>query len=185
MAGSPGHRVIGLAILAAVFICYSLIAAPLDRLSITAPIVFVLTGLLLGLASPDWLGAVDDPVTVKHIAEVTLALLLFADASTLRWRQLREEGGLPIRLLLIAFPLTVLAGIGAGMWLVPAAGGVAVALAASILAPTDAALGLGVFTNPSVPGRIRRALNVESGLNDGMATPLVTLFLAMLVAQEG
>jgi sodium/hydrogen antiporter len=177
--------VIGLTILAAVFIGYSLIAAPLDRRSITAPIVFVLTGLVLGLGSPDWLAGVDDPETVKRIAELTLALLLFADASTLRWRQLREEGNLPIRLLLIGFPLTVLAGIGAGMWLVPAAGWVAVALAASILAPTDAALGLGVFTNPSVPGRIRRALNVESGLNDGMATPLVTLFLALLVAQEG
>jgi sodium/hydrogen antiporter len=56
---------------------------------------------------------------------------------------------------------------------------------ASILTPTDAALGLGIFTNRSVPGRIRRALNVESGLNDGMATPFVTLFLAVLVAQEG
>ena len=176
---------IGLSILAAVFIGYSLIAAALDRWSITAPIVFVLTGVLLGLATPDWLGAVGDPKTVKHIAELTLALLLFADASTLRWGQLREEGNLPIRLLLIGFPLTVLAGIGAGMWLVPTAGLVAVALAASILAPTDAALGLRVFTNPSVPGRIRRALNVESGLNDGMATPLVTLFLALLVAQEG
>ncbi|HWL48817.1 MAG TPA: cation:proton antiporter, partial [Acidimicrobiia bacterium] len=122
---------IGLSILAAVFIGYSLIAAPLDRRSITAPIVFVSTGLLLGLATPDWLGAVDDPETVKHIAELTLALLLFADASTLRWGQLREEGNLPIRLLLIGFPLTVLAGIGAGMWLVPTAGLVAVALAAS------------------------------------------------------
>ena len=176
---------IGLAILAAVFICYSLVARRLDKWSITAPMVFVLTGALLGLVAPDWLGHIGDPETVKHIAELTLALLLFADASTLRWRELREDGGLPIRLLLIGFPLTVLAGFGLGMWLVPAAGWAAAALAASILAPTDAALGLGVFTNLSVPGRIRRALNVESGLNDGMATPLVTLFLAVLVAQEG
>lgn len=176
---------IGLSILAGVFVCYSLVAARLDRWSITAPIVFVLTGVLLGLGSSDWLGAVDDPETVKHIAELTLALLLFADASTLRWSQLREDGGLPLRLLLIAFPLTVLAGFGVGAWLVPTAGWAAAALAASILAPTDAALGLGVFTNQAVPGRIRRALNVESGLNDGMATPLVTLFLAVLVAQEG
>jgi NhaP-type Na+/H+ or K+/H+ antiporter len=78
-----------------------------------------------------------------------------------------------------------MAGIGLGIWLVPAAGWAASALAATILAPTDAALGLGVFTNESVPGRIRRALNIESGLNDGMATPLVTLFLALLVAEEG
>jgi len=176
--------VIGLAILSAVFISYSLVAARLDKWSITAPMVFVLTGTLIGLGAPEWLGPVGEPETVKHIAELTLALLLFADASTLRWRELREDGGLPIRLLLIGFPLTVLAGFGVGMWLVPAAGWAAAALAASILAPTDAALGLGVFTNRSVPGRIRRALNVESGLNDGMATPLVTLFLAVLIAQE-
>jgi NhaP-type Na+/H+ or K+/H+ antiporter len=177
--------VIALTILAAVFIAYSLVAARLDRWSITAPIVFVLTGVLLGLGAPDWLGPIGEPETVKHIAELTLALLLFTDASTLRWGQLREEGAFPLRLLLIGFPLTVLAGFGVGAWLVPAAPMAAAALAASILAPTDAALGLGVFTNRSVPGRIRRALNVESGLNDGMATPLVTLFLALLVAEEG
>ena len=102
-----------LAILAAVFICYSLVAARLDKWSITAPMVFVLVGALIGLAAPDWLGPLGDPETVKHIAELTLALLLFADASTLRWRELREDGGLPIRLLLIGFPLTVLAGFGA------------------------------------------------------------------------
>ncbi|HSO50539.1 MAG TPA: cation:proton antiporter [Acidimicrobiia bacterium] len=176
---------IGLTILAAVFICYSLVAARLDRWSITAPMVFVLTGTLIGLRAPDWLGVMSDPEIVKHIAELTLALLLFADASTLRWAQLRHDGGLPLRLLLIGFPLTVVAGLGAGAWLIPTAGWAAAALAASILAPTDAALGLGVFTNRSVPGRVRRALNVESGLNDGMATPLVTVFLAVLVAAEG
>ena len=176
---------IALTILAAVFIGYSLVAARLDRWSITAPIVFVLTGIVLGLGAPDWLGPLGDPEHVKHIAELTLALLLFADASTLRWSQLREDEALPLRLLLIGFPLTVLAGFGVGIWLVPAAPLAAAALVASILAPTDAALGLGVFTNRSVPGRIRRALNVESGLNDGMATPLVTLFLALLVAEEG
>jgi NhaP-type Na+/H+ or K+/H+ antiporter len=176
---------IGLVILAAVFVCYALVAARLDRWSITAPIVLVLTGALVGLGTPDWLAVIAEPELVKHIAELTLALLLFADASTLRWDQLREDGGLPTRLLLIGFPLTVLAGVGIGAWLYPNAGWAPVALAASILAPTDAALGLGVFTNRAVPGRIRRALNVESGLNDGMATPLVTLFLAQLIAQEG
>jgi sodium/hydrogen antiporter len=176
--------VIALTILAAVFISYSLVAARLDRWSVTAPIVFVLTGVLLGFGAPDWLGPIGEPETVKHIAELTLALLLFADASTLRWGQLREDGSLPLRLLLIGFPLTLLAGFGVGTWLVPAAPLAAAGLVAGILAPTDAALGLGVFTNRTVPGRIRRALNVESGLNDGMATPLVTLFLALLVAEE-
>ena len=176
---------IGLVILAAVFICYALVAGRLDRWSITGPIVLVLTGAFIGLGTPEWLADVAEPEAVEHIAELTLALILFADASTLRWDRLREDGGLPARLLLIGFPLTVLAGYAVGAWLFPNAGWAPAALAASILAPTDAALGLGVFTNRAVPARIRRALNVESGLNDGMATPLVTLFLALMIAQEG
>ncbi|MGH2394283.1 MAG: cation:proton antiporter, partial [Candidatus Limnocylindria bacterium] len=163
---------IGLAVLAVVFIGYSVVAARLARWSVTAPMVFVTTGALIG---PEGLGALDVAVNVeavKVIAEVTLALILFADASTLKWREVRLDATLPARLLLIGFPLTVLAGVVAGVWLIPAAGWVVAALAASMLAPTDAALGLGVFTDRSVPARIRRALNVESGLNDGLATPL-------------
>ncbi|MGH9216775.1 MAG: cation:proton antiporter, partial [Acidimicrobiales bacterium] len=176
---------IGLAVLAVVFIGYSVVAARLERWSITAPMVFVTTGALIG---PEGLGVLDlagNVEAVKVIAEVTLALILFADASTLKWSEVRLDATLPARLLLIGFPLTVLAGVMAGVWLIPAAGWAVAALAASMLAPTDAALGLGVFTDRSVPARIRRALNVESGLNDGLATPLVTLFLAVVVAQEG
>jgi NhaP-type Na+/H+ or K+/H+ antiporter len=147
--------------------------------------VFVGAGVILGLTMRDHLGFVAEPEPVRFVAEVTLALLLFADASTLRWSQLKEDGALPVRLLLVAFPLTVLAGFGAAILLEPAAGLAVGALIAAILAPTDAALGLGVFTDPTVPGHIRRALNVESGLNDGLSTPLVTLFLALLVAEEG
>jgi NhaP-type Na+/H+ or K+/H+ antiporter len=177
--------VIAITVLAAIFIAYALVASRLDRYSITAPMVFVLAGTGIGLWAPGWVGALDDPEPVKLIAELTLALILFADASTLRLRELREDGTLPGRLLLVGFPMTVLAGFGVGMLLEPAAGWAAAALIAAILAPTDAALGLGVFTNKAVPGRIRRALNVESGLNDGLATPFVTLFLAYVVSQEG
>ncbi|TDD64936.1 sodium:proton antiporter [Jiangella aurantiaca] len=175
----------GLAVLAVVFIGYSAVAARLGRWSITAPMVFIAAGALIG---PHGLGILDvatDVEAVKIIAEVTLALILFADASSLRWREVRLDATLPARLLLLGFPLTVLAGAMAGWWLIPAAGWATAALAASMLAPTDAALGLGVFTDRSVPARIRRALNVESGLNDGLATPLVTLFLAVVVAAEG
>jgi NhaP-type Na+/H+ or K+/H+ antiporter len=177
--------VIALVVLAVVFIAYSLVAARLDRWSITAPMVFVVAGAAIGLFAQDWVGFLGEPEPVKLIAELTLSLLLFADASTLRWGELREDGVLPARLLLIGFPLTVLAGFGVALLLEPTAPWAAAALIAVILAPTDAALGLGVFTNRSVPGRIRRALNVESGLNDGLATPLVTLFLAFLITQEG
>jgi NhaP-type Na+/H+ or K+/H+ antiporter len=174
-----------LVLIAVVLIVYSVFAARLDRWSITAPMVFVGAGAILGLSMSDQLGFVAEPEPVKFVAEVTLALLLFADASTLRWSRLKEDGALPVRLLLVGFPLTVLAGFGAAILLEPAAGLAAAALIAAILAPTDAALGLGVFTDRTVPGRIRRAINVESGLNDGLSTPLVTLFLALLVAEEG
>ncbi|HEY6635235.1 MAG TPA: cation:proton antiporter, partial [Acidimicrobiia bacterium] len=97
-----------LVVIAVVFIAYSLVATRLDRWSITAPMVFVVTGAALGIFAPDSVGFLGEPEPVKLIAEVTLALLLFADASTLRWRELREDGVLPARLLLIGFPLTVL-----------------------------------------------------------------------------
>jgi NhaP-type Na+/H+ or K+/H+ antiporter len=173
----------GLAVLAAVYVCYSLVAARLERWSITAPMVFVLAGALIG---PDGLGIFEvasDAEAVTLITELTLAIILFADASTLKWNQVRLDAALPSRLLLIGFPLTVLAGALAAGWLAPGLGWAAAALVGSILAPTDAALGLGVFSDKSVPARIRRALNIESGLNDGLATPLVTVFLAIVVAE--
>ena len=85
----------------------------------------------------------------------------------------------------MGLPLTIALGTVAARLLFPEAGWAAAALVASILAPTDAALGLAVVTNPAVPARIRRALNVESGLNDGIVTPFVTLFLSLVIAEEG
>jgi sodium/hydrogen antiporter len=178
-------EVTGLAVLAAVFIGYSLVAVRLERVSITAAMVFVATGAVIGPDGIDVLDLTANAEAVKIIAELTLSLILFADASTLKWRDVRLDASLSARLLLVGFPLTVLAGLMMGMWVIPAAGWAVAALAASMLAPTDAALGLGVFTDRSVPARVRRALNVESGLNDGMATPLVTLFLTVVVAHEG
>jgi NhaP-type Na+/H+ or K+/H+ antiporter len=94
------------------------------------------------------------------------------------------DAQLPGRLLLIGLPLTIAAGTVAAALMFPAGGWAAAAVIGTILAPTDAALGLAVFTDPNVPVRLRRALNVESGLNDGLATPFLTLFLALLVSEE-
>jgi NhaP-type Na+/H+ or K+/H+ antiporter len=116
--------------------------------------------------------------TVRTLTELTLALLLFADASTIDFSRLRHDAHLPLRLLGIGLPLTIVAGALVALFLFPAQGLGFALLLASILAPTDAALGLSIFTNPNVPMRIRQALNVESGLNDSLATPFVTLFIA-------
>ncbi len=110
--------------------------------------------------------------------------MLFADASTLSFRQVRDDAVLPLRLLSIGIVLTISLGTVTALGLLPGEGLAFAALLGAILAPTDAALGLPIFNNPAVPVRIRRALNVESGLNDGIATPFVTLFIAFAAATE-
>jgi sodium/hydrogen antiporter len=174
----------GAAALVAVFVLYGLFATRLDRSLITAPIFFVLSGLVLGSSGAGILPSDLDNETTLRITELTLGVLLFADAATVRLREVEGDARLPIRLLLVGLPLTIALGTVAARVLFPEAGWAAAALIASILAPTDAALGLAVVTNPAVPARIRRALNVESGLNDGIATPFVTLFLTLLLAEE-
>ena len=117
------------------------------------------------------------------MAEITLALLLFADASTIRLRDAEGDALLPGRLLGVGLPLTIALGTVVARVVLPVNWAVA-GLIGSILAPTDVALGLAVVTNPAVPARVRRALNIESGLNDGIATPFVIFFLTVAVAEE-
>jgi NhaP-type Na+/H+ or K+/H+ antiporter len=168
-----------LAIFFALVVIYGAVAVWLGRFSATMPIVFVAVGALFG---PHRFVA---PGQVELLTEMTLALLLFADASSLAFRQVRDDPGPPARLLLIGLPLIVTLGGLVAYGLFPGEGLGFALLLAAILAPTDAALGLPIFGNPRVPVRIRRALNVESGLNDGIATPLVALFTAMALSEEG
>ena len=169
----------GLTILAVVVVAYTLVASRLDRWWITGPMVFVAAGVILGPGGLDVLPLSLNDETVLTITELTLALLLFSDASTVRLRDVEGDTGLPRRLLFVGLPLTIAAGALLAYLVFPEVGWAAAALIATILAPTDAALGLAVVTNKAVPVRIRRALNVESGLNDGIATPFVTLFIAV------
>jgi NhaP-type Na+/H+ or K+/H+ antiporter len=175
---------IGLTIVAVAFTLYSLVASRLDRVSVSAPLVFVAVGVGVGPALSDALPSALGGETGRLLAELTLAILLFADASTVQLRDVRRDARLPARLLLIGLLLTIVVGALAAKLLFPSQGWAMAALIASILAPTDAALGLAVVTNRAVPVRIRRALNVESGLNDGIATPFVTLFLLVVAAEE-
>lgn len=168
----------GFIIFLTLVVLYGALAGRLNRFSITMPIIFLVVGALIG---PNHMISVAGS---EALIEMTLALLLFADASTLNFRRVSSDAFLPARLLLIAMPLViVLGGVLAYAFFAREGLGFALLLAA-ILAPTDAALGLPVFNNPRVPPRIRRALNVESGLNDGIATPIVTLFTALALASE-
>jgi len=157
---------------------FTLIARRLSSSIITAPMIFILLGFLLAL-----LGIVDSKAaeTSLHlVAEVTLIILLFLDASQIDLKQLKEHYIWPQRMLLLGLPLAI--GIGTIVaWLfLPGWPLVALALIASLLAPTDAALGQSVVSNKLVPERVRRGLTVESGLNDGLALPMILLFASLL-----
>ena len=98
-------------------------------------------------------------------------------------RVLKGDAGVPGRLLSVGLLLTLVLGSGRRNGVVPGLSWAEAALIAAVLAPTDAALGMAVVTDKAVPVRIRRALNIESGLNDGIATPFVTVFLAVVVGE--
>jgi len=159
------------------------VAAISGRLSgtpVTAAMVFVAVGLLVG---PEVLGEIDlesSSGTVRTLAEATLALVLFCDASRIDLRLLRRDVGVPLRLLGIGLPLTIALGALAAAVIFDQLGVQEAVILAIVLAPTDAALGQAVVTEPRIPGRIRQGLNVESGLNDGICVPL--LFAAVAVA---
>src|SRR6516162_10096848 len=167
-----------LAIVAALIFMWATLSARLERFDVTAPIVFVLSGLLLTHGPLAPLGLAPSPELVKALAEVTLVLVLFCDASRVGLRDLRADMGLCVRLLVIGLPLTIGLGTLLALALVRGTSIWLALLVGAALAPTDAALGAGMIVNPAVPARIRRLINVESGLNDGIATPFVSLALA-------
>ena len=121
---------------------------------------------------------------VLVVAELALVLLLFTDAARVDVRALRGNV-LPVRLLCIGLPLTIALGTGVAVALLSDLTFWECAIVAAVLAPTDAALGQAVVTNPALPLRIRQSLNVESGLNDGGSVPFLTLFIALAAAEEG
>jgi len=162
---------------------WSVFAARLGRVGLSSAIVFVAVGFAFTQIF-DVLHVPAEPELVKVVAEVTLVWMLFADASAVQLTDFRRDLMVYVRLLGIGLPLTILLGglvavalLGFGVW--PAL------LVGAALAPTDAALGASVMSDPTVPSRIRRVLNVESGLNDGIATPIVLVAIAGVAADEG
>jgi NhaP-type Na+/H+ or K+/H+ antiporter len=163
---------------------YGLVSKRLERTMITPPMVFVALGLLFGGQGLATLGMHVDQRVIHTLAEITLVLVLFGDAARIDLRVLRTELGLPVRLLGIGLPLTIVAGALFAKLLFPSLTWLEAGTLGAVLAPTDAALGQAVVSAPAVPLRIRQALNVESGLNDGIALPVV-LILAALASIAG
>lgn len=151
---------------------------------ITLPMLYVLFGLFAGLVLRDLLRlSFDDPL-VEIIAQLTLVLVLATDASRINLKSVLSSYTLPLRLLGIGLPLTMLLGAVLAAAMFGQLGFWEAAILAVILAPTDASLGQSVVENPKVPVRIRQALNIESGLNDGFAMPFLILAISLAVSSE-
>jgi NhaP-type Na+/H+ or K+/H+ antiporter len=172
------------AVLGLFLLGYSAVGGRVERSWITGPIVFIAAGFILG---PHGLGLLRldlAAVDLRLLAEATLAMVLFTDAANADLRVLRGAVGLPERLLLIGLPLTILFGLAIARLLFPGQRLLELALLATMLAPTDAALGEPVLVNPSVPAAIRESLNVESGLNDGICVPVVVILLGLALGTQ-
>ncbi len=161
---------------------FGLVSGVARRWPVTAPMVFVAIGCLFGPLGLDLFDTNIESELVQVVAEVTLAVILFTDASTIDLKKLRSEFHIPLRLLGVGLPLTMAAGFCLALLLYPEFGPWLAAAMAFILAPTDAALGQAVVANPRVPATVRDSISVESGLNDGIALPPVMVCLAALAA---
>ena len=177
--------VLSLTVIAGGLLIYSLVSGRLQGTIITAPLVFIVFGFVVG---EGWLDLVKIDLShsvVHFIAELTLLLVLFADAARIDLNRLRTDHDLPVRMLVISLPLAIVVGTLFATVLFPDFSLWEAALLAALLAPTDAALGQAVVASKIVPVRIRQAINVESGLNDGIALPAVLMFAALASAQHG
>jgi NhaP-type Na+/H+ or K+/H+ antiporter len=169
-----------LAVLALFAFIYSAIAGGIQRTPISGPMIFITFGLIAG---PLGLGIVNFDASntdLRMLADLTLAIILFIDASLADLSVLRRTFSIPKRMLGAGLPLTILLGFGIASFLFDGLAFFELAILATMLAATDAALGKAVITNQMVPADIRESLNVESGMNDGICVPILFLFIALV-----
>ena len=175
---------LSIAIITSGLLLYSLVSGRLQSTVITAPLVFTVFGLASGAGGFNIANISVDHSAIHLVAELTLILVLFTDAARIDFSRLRRDHNLPVRMLLIGLPLAIAGGTLVALGMFPSFLFWEAALLAALLAPTDAALGQAVISARVVPVRIRQAINVESGLNDGIALPAVLLFAALASAGQ-
>lgn len=163
---------------------YGIFSKRAESSIITAPMVFVMVGIIISFfVGEEWREGIN-ATFVEPIAQLTLILVLFIDASTLDLKALMKDRRLPMRLLFIGLPITMVLGVLLALPLFPDIELWPLILMAVVLSPTDAALGLAVVTSELVPLRIRQTINVESGLNDGIAFPPLLICIAVLAGHS-
>ncbi|MDC0738472.1 cation:proton antiporter [Cognatishimia sp. SS12] len=164
-------------IIAAGLMAFALVARLVTRAVLTAPIVMLAAGAGLSYA-----GAAPLSLQLHHLhlfAEVALVVLLFLDAARTDVRGLLSKHVWPLRAIVLGMPLSFLLGTAAFWVVLPDAQIGLVMLLAALMVPTDAALGKSLVENEALPKRTRRALVVESGLNDGIALPAILICAAL------
>ena len=174
-----------LGMLALLALVYSAISGWIERTPINGALVYTAFGLAFGGMGLGWIGFDIEAEGFRVIAEITLGVVLFSDAAGTDFKVLKRNLDIPQRLLLIGLPLTILLGVGAGIALFDNLSIIEIAIIATMLAPTDAALGKAVVSDPRVPAPMRQSLNVESGLNDGICVPVLFAFLALASESDG
>ena len=175
---------VSIALVSGALLAFALVSGRLQGTIVTPPLVFIVFGYLIGQGVLGIANVDPGHGAIHVIAGLTLILVLFSDAARINLAQLRRDHDLPLRMLLIGLPLTMAGGAWLALMLFPQLDFWEAVLLAALLAPTDAALGQSVVSAKAVPVRIRQAINVESGLNDGIALPAVLLFAALASAQQ-
>ena len=175
-----------LILFALLIFAFGLVSRFAERNWITGPMVFMTVGILGSSVAFGFLHVTPEMGPVKLVAELALTLVLFIDATLINRAAFSGGSGrIPVRLLLVGLPLTMIAGTLLGVWLFAEVSIWAIVLMALILSPTDAALGQAVVKSEGVPIHIRQSISVESGLNDGIALPPILIAMALLGAEAG
>ncbi|GKX35126.1 MAG: sodium:proton antiporter [Rhizobiaceae bacterium MnEN-MB40S] len=169
--------------IALVMLLYCMFSAKISAIGVTMPMVFLALGIAFGLG--DSALNLDTATAFHDLAEITLALLLFADATSLHREALMKIGQRTRRMLFIGLPLAIVFGAMINLALLPDWPFWEACLLAALLAPTDAALGQSIQANTRIPQTLRDTMNAESGLNDGLSLPFVLFFAGMAVGDGG
>jgi NhaP-type Na+/H+ or K+/H+ antiporter len=172
------------ALLAVFLLIYGAIAGRVERSLFSGPIVFTGVGFILG---PDGLGVLRIEISgegLRLLAEMTLAMVLFTDAANADFAVVRRNLGLPERLLLIGLPMTIVLGFLLAAIVFPWLDFFGDGITGGAACADGRALGKPVVTNPTVPPVMREALNLESGLNDGICVPILVLLLGLAVGTQ-